>query len=119
MGGILVIGTLKNEMDEPAVLDRSRGVELAAARNLRPRWQDHRDQVDFTESYRGSADQRWTVWGHVIGIDERRRHTVHYSGRVDRENGCIVGGWTIRMPGLLGRFLPPLSRGTFELYQKS
>jgi hypothetical protein len=77
------------------------------------------DRVDFTKSYRGSEEQSWTVGGEVIGASERPRHTVRYSGHIDREKGCIVGGWAIRRQGFLGRFLPPLGRGTFDLYHKA
>jgi hypothetical protein len=75
--------------------------------------------VEFTKTYRGSNDVTWIVKGKEIAGLQRRRHRVYYSGHLDRESKCISGEWSIRLRGLLGRFLPPLSRGGFELYWKS
>jgi hypothetical protein len=77
------------------------------------------DRVDFVRTYRGSVEVSWTVGEAVLGARERKRHVVHDSGHIDRERGCLAGEWTIPRPGLLGRFLPPRSRGTFELYHKT
>ncbi len=77
------------------------------------------DLVTFTKSYLGAYQVRWDVRGREVGSLTRGGHRVHYSGRLDREGGCIAGGWAIRRRGLLGRFLPPEARGRFELYRKS
>ena len=74
--------------------------------------------VSFTKSYRGAQETRFIRSGRVVGSSLRERHKVYYSGHVDRERGCIAGEWLIRRGSLLGRFLPPLSRGRFELYRK-
>lgn len=76
------------------------------------------DQVAFTKTYRGTCQSQVTVGGRVLRTLWRDRHRVHYAGRLDREKGCLAGEWIIRRRGLLGRFLPPESRGTFELYRK-
>ncbi|MDB5350127.1 MAG: hypothetical protein JWN86_1374 [Planctomycetota bacterium] len=75
--------------------------------------------VEFTKAYRGASEVEWSVGGKQIGSETRRGHKVHYSGRLDREVGCIAGEWVIRRRGLFGRFLPPEARGGFELYRKS
>jgi hypothetical protein len=77
------------------------------------------DRVEFTKAYRGPVGVYWFVGGTPVGSGERERHCVHYSGQLDSERGMIAGHWTIRRPGLLGRFLPPQARGTFELYKKT
>ena len=75
--------------------------------------------VEFTKAYRGSCEVNWSVEGKEVGSVERKRHNVHYSGHMDRERRYIAGEWVIRRSGLLGRFLTPVDRGTFELYMKS
>ncbi len=75
--------------------------------------------VEFTKSYRGAMETDWIVKGHEVVSAQRRRHKVQYSGHMDRERMCIEGEWIIRQAGLLGRFLPPEARGSFELYKKS
>jgi hypothetical protein len=76
------------------------------------------DRVEFTKTYRGSLEVHWAVDGEEIGSGQVRGHKVFYSGHLDREGGSIAGEWIIRRRGLLGRFLPPSGRGTFELYKK-
>ncbi len=75
--------------------------------------------VEFTKAYRGSIDLNWIVKGKKVAALQRRRDRVYYSGQLDRESMCIRGEWLIRIRGQLGRFLPPLSRGNFELHRKS
>jgi hypothetical protein len=77
------------------------------------------DQVTFTKTYRGPCQSQVTVGERVLRTLWRDRHRVHYFGRLDREKGCVAGEWIIRRRGLLGRFLPPEGRGTFELYRKT
>jgi len=74
--------------------------------------------VEFTKTYRGSNDVNWTVKGKEVAAIQRRRHQVDYSCQLDRETMCMSGEWTIRLRGLLGWFLSPESRGSFELYRK-
>jgi hypothetical protein len=76
-------------------------------------------QVHFTKTYRGAMEVTWTVEQNPVASFRRDRHQVQYSGDIDRGRMCIVGSWVIRQWGLLGRFLPPQSRGSFELYKKS
>lgn len=75
--------------------------------------------VQFTKTYRGSTDWTWSVKGKEVATVKWQQHTVHYSGDFHRDSMCIDGQWIIRQRGLLGRFLPPLARGGFELYRKS
>ncbi len=75
--------------------------------------------VEFMKTYRGPMETDWIVKGEEIASSERRRHKVQYSGHLDQERMCIEGEWIIRQTGLLGRFLPPEARGSFELYRKS
>ena len=77
------------------------------------------DRVEFTKAYRGLYEVKWSIGGTEIGSREFEGHKVHYSGLLDREKRFIAGEWVIRWRGLLGPFLPPRARGTFELYQKS
>jgi hypothetical protein len=76
-------------------------------------------RVQFTKTYRGKYEVTWTVHGKEMGSVRRDGHQVHYCGNLDRETMCIEGAWIIRRTGLFGRFLPPKSRGSFELYRKS
>ena len=76
-------------------------------------------QVQFTKSYRGATEYTWTVGEEQVGSSRQKGHQVHYSGQLDRDRMCITGKWIIRQMGLLGRFLPPLAWGSFELYKKS
>jgi hypothetical protein len=75
--------------------------------------------VKFTKSYRGSYDVNWSVHDRVVASGRRPRHKVHYSGHLDPQKMVIAGGWFIRRRGLLRQFLPPRTRGSFELYKKS
>ena len=75
--------------------------------------------VEFRKTYRGALEVEWSVGGRGIGSARREGHEVRYSGHLDREKGIIAGAWAIPRRGLLGRFLPPEGRGTFELYRKS
>lgn len=74
--------------------------------------------LQFRKTYRGSTDWTWSANGKEIASVKWRRHTVQYSGHLDRDSMCIEGEWIIRKRGLLGRFLPPQARGSFELYRK-
>jgi hypothetical protein len=76
-------------------------------------------QVQFTKTYRGTMEITLTVGENEVGSLRREGHKVQYAGHVDRERICIVGRWTIRKWGLLGRFLSPQAWGSFELYRKS
>jgi hypothetical protein len=76
-------------------------------------------QVQFTKTYRGAMELTWTVAEKPVAFVRRDGHQVQYTGDFDRDRMCIVGGWVIRQWGLLGRFLPPQARGSFELYRKS
>jgi hypothetical protein len=75
--------------------------------------------VKFTKTYRGSYEVNWKIRDRVVASAERPRHKVHYSGHLDPEKMVIAGEWVIRRRGLLGWLLPPLNRGSFELYNKS
>ena len=75
--------------------------------------------VQFTKTYRGALEITLTVGEEQVGSFRRDGHQVHYSGHLDRDRMFIAGGWIIRQRGLLGRFLPPQGRGSFELYKKS
>ena len=74
--------------------------------------------LQFRKTYRGSTDWTWSANGKEIASVNWRRHTVEYSGHLYRDSMCIQGEWIIRQRGLLGRFLPPQARGSFELYRK-
>ena len=75
--------------------------------------------VKFTKTYRGSYEVDWKIRDRVVASAKRPRHKVHYSGHLDPEKMVIAGEWVIRRRGLLSWFLPPLNRGSFELYNKS
>jgi hypothetical protein len=77
------------------------------------------NQVRFKKIYRGLYEHTSAIRGREIGSVIRHAHTVHYSGQVDHATGCISGQWVVRRRGILARFLPPQSRGFFELYKKS
>jgi hypothetical protein len=77
------------------------------------------NRVKFTKAYRGSYDVIWTLKDRVVASGRRPRHMVYYSGHLDPEKMVIAGEWVIRRRGLFGWFLPPRSRGSFELYKKS
>jgi hypothetical protein len=77
-----------------------------------------RNVVQFTKTYRGSTDWTWSAKGKEIAAVKWRRHKVQYSGHLYRDSMCIEGEWIIKHRGLLGRFLPPQARGSFELYRK-
>jgi hypothetical protein len=75
--------------------------------------------VKFTKTYRGAMEVTWTVDEDPVASFRRDGHNVQYSGHLDRDRMCVIGRWTIRQWGLLGRFLPPQAMGSFELYRKS
>jgi hypothetical protein len=75
-------------------------------------------QVQFIKTYRGALEITLTVGEKEVDTFRRDRHQVHYSGDFDRDRMCIVGSWVISQWGLLGRFMPPQARGSFELYRK-
>jgi hypothetical protein len=75
--------------------------------------------VRFKKTYRGNVKAAFTVGEQTVRTKQHRGHSVYYSGELDGENMCIRGEWFIRTKGLLGHFLPPAARGTFQLYQKS
>ena len=74
--------------------------------------------VRFTKTYRGAFEAALTAGEKTVRSITLARHQVFYSGQLDVGATCINGGWLIRYPGLLRCLLPPLSRGSFELYRK-
>jgi hypothetical protein len=86
---------------------------LPAASSIRGRVRE--DLITFTKTYQGPALTRWKEAEIVLAASRRDRHSVHYSGTIDRTTNRIEGAWLIRRPGLFGRFSSPLCTGMFSL----